>query len=799
MPNLVKTNGFLIAYPMRLRYILIFIALTLIYFRDAVFKNLLLAAGDGLLEFYPLRVVFMDMIKEGLLPLWNPYMFIGFPLMASIQPGAFYPPNYLLLPFSPESAFNLGIFIHIFLSGYFTFLYIRLISGRDLPAVMAGIGFAFLGFIATHLHQPPIQATAIWLPLILYFIEKLRITSEARYSIYAGIAIAFQVYAGHPATLLQSSMLISLYVILHFFHTGISRGTGFLLKSLISAVIGIALSLPQLIATFELTRLAFRAELRYEIFSQLPFPPHMLPAMLFPFFFGIGEGYWGPPSDVRQIEGFIGILPVLLAGIVIFKEWRSNIHVRLWGIIAVIAFALSLGENLSPLHKLMYHVPLYNLFRAPVRHLYEVSLALTVISSFGISRLTEMDKAFRKTAIITIITIIGITVLLSLFSEYVDLSSLNLLMPERFSEAVSLTSSTIYVPLVFMSFYLIIIFFLKWSKGRGFIAPLLVLILFSEAVYFRAGQNLSFPEAKEIKSRQDSHLFSFLRENRQRTAFIFASRGDNVQNLLPITRRISMLNGYDPLIIKDFSDLLDMEGIGFSHEWDELIKNNIILSMLGTKYLIVPKDKEPLIEAVRGKVTDEGYMPPIGLGLPPSPEYQIVYERLFDSERGAVYLNRNCLPEAFSVIELIEADSIDDVSRKLYTFRINPRRQAMLSKEDIKRIGQKTFGKGSVEVARSKPNKVTLNADFLSTGFVVLSDEFYPGWRAYVDGKQTEIYKTNGVIRGVIVPEGRHEILFKYIPAKIYMAMALSGIALGAIFLIIFYRPKNKDDINKKR
>lgn len=702
---------------MRLRYILIFAVLTLIYFQDAVFKNLLLAVGDGLLEFYPLKVVFMDMVKEGALPLWNPYMFIGFPFMASMQAGAFYPLNWLLLPFSPESAFNLSIFAHISLSGYFMFLYVRLIVAKDFPSVMAGVVFAFLGFISAHLHQPPIQATAAWLPLILYFIEKLRITFDIRYSLLGGIAIAFQVYAGHPQTLLLSGMLIFLYVIFHGLHMGISRGFKFLLKSLISAGVGIALSLPQLIATFELTNVAFRAELSYEIFSQLSMPFHMLVGLIFPFF-------------REPMIGFIGILPFVIACIAIFKEWRSNLHVRVFGIIAVISLLLSLGANIPPLHKLMYHVPAYNLFRAPVRHLYEFDFALTVIFAFGISRLMETGGKAKSGLVPKLIMIA------------------------------------------------------------------LLLIVFSEALYFRAGQNLSFQSISEVKNRQETRLLRFLKENKQTTVFIFTSRGDNTQDLLPITKRIPMLNGYDPLIIKDLSDLLDMEGIGYSHEWDELIKNNIILSMLGTKYLIVPKDKELLMEAVTGRVTDKGYMPPIGLGLPPSKEYQRIYERLFYSERGILYLNRNCLPTAWSVIELIEAESIDDVSIKLYAFRIDPRRQAMLSKKDIERIGLKTFSQGSAKIVSSKPNKLILNTDFTSTGFIVLSEQFYPNWSAYIDGLPTEIYKTNGVMRGVVVPSGKHKLIFRYIPVKIYMAMALSGIAIGAIFLIIFYRPKNKNDID---
>ena len=64
------------------------------------------------------------------------------------------------------------------------------------------------------------------------------------------------------------------------------------------------------------------------------------------------------------------------------------------------------------------------------------------------------------------------------------------------------------------------------------------------------------------------------------------------------------------------------------------------------------------------------------------------------------------------------------------------------------------------------------------SGFLVLTDQYFPGWKAFVDGKETSIYKVDGLLRGVVVPEGRHMVEFKYRPEKVFIASLFSIIAL---------------------
>jgi uncharacterized membrane protein YfhO len=68
---------------------------------------------------------------------------------------------------------------------------------------------------------------------------------------------------------------------------------------------------------------------------------------------------------------------------------------------------------------------------------------------------------------------------------------------------------------------------------------------------------------------------------------------------------------------------------------------------------------------------------------------------------------------------------------------------------------------------------------------VVLSDQYYPGWRARVDGEETDIFRANGVVRGVVVPPGEHTLTFSYRPRKIYASLVVSGISVLLCVLLV--------------
>jgi uncharacterized membrane protein YfhO len=88
-----------------------------------------------------------------------------------------------------------------------------------------------------------------------------------------------------------------------------------------------------------------------------------------------------------------------------------------------------------------------------------------------------------------------------------------------------------------------------------------------------------------------------------------------------------------------------------------------------------------------------------------------------------------------------------------------------------------------------EPEAVKIQATMQTPGIVVLSDTYYPGWRAWIDGEPASILQVNYTLRGLYVPEGSHEITYRFMPTSFYIGLALTGltllIGLGAIALTI--------------
>lgn len=697
------------------------------YFYHAFLNNLLPAYQDIYGYFYPMMGIIKEQYLSGTIPLWNNYLFSGFPLMAASQPGVLYPISVIPSLFLPQHlAFLLDIAIHFSLAGFFTYLYARKIGIEFFGALTAGALFAFMGYLVVHLEFTSMLRTAVWIPLILFFLEELRATLNIRSAFKASLALALQIFAGHPQIYFFTYMIVVFFILYYSIQTDHAMRLRFLSLSAGAIVVGFIIASPQLYATYELSSLSVRTDPTYDNFMKHPFPVRKVPALLFPSLYN------------GNTEGYLGILPGLLAIAAFVLGWKSNVHIKFWGAVAVGSLSLALGDAIRPLNQLMFHLPIYNAFRGFSKHLIEFDLALALLAGFGISFILKSEKA-KKTLIFTSFSLFFVFVISALVLAWTGISTL--LTPKHI-----LSLFLILVGILMLAFVL--------RSGRYPLFKYIVIFaVFLEIVSFR---QIKWVKAESIRT-YESQLFSRLEGKQDRVAFL----GDKIVPLLAMSHKISLIEGYDPLILNDYDLLLDLGGIGgWTHTWPELVKNNLVFSMLNARYLVLPPGM---------RISDP----------------TLKYKFLFETPSGAIYENMHSLPRVYPIAELIGMDRFDQIQTALYTLQINPKTQAIVSRNDLISIGMNSFAEGKVSILDYSFNKVLLKTDFSAKGFVVLADSHYPGWYAYIDGKPTDIYKTNGILRGVKVPSGSHEILFKYQPWKIYACMALSMLTLAGIVIIL--------------
>lgn len=182
---------------------------------EALRQGRLFYEEDTRIFYFPVMARLAELLRQGRLPLWSPWLFGGYPLFADGEAGTLYPPHLLALRLWPvEQAF---VYLRIFrfvLAGLCMFAFVRASGLGRFAALVAGLTFALGGFSVAQLHHMNIANSSVWLPLILACIELgLRTARRRRYAYFicGGLALGMMALAIHVQVVLMSLLVIGLY------------------------------------------------------------------------------------------------------------------------------------------------------------------------------------------------------------------------------------------------------------------------------------------------------------------------------------------------------------------------------------------------------------------------------------------------------------------------------------------------------------------------------------------------------------------------------------------------------------
>jgi hypothetical protein len=171
----------------------------------------------------------------------------------------------------------------------------------------------------------------------------------------------------------------------------------------------------------------------------------------------------------------------------------------------------------------------------------------------------------------------------------------------------------------------------------------------------------------------------------------------------------------------------------------------------------------------------------IGMGNPPStPRFEPL---LAHAEGYWVYENPDVLPRAYvpAAVEVLkERDAFRRITEFPTAFEFNPRELAYVDSNP----GLPDHCSGTAKIVSDLPSEVHVSVDMETPGLLVLADQWYSGWRAFVNGDETPIYLVNAVVRGVKVPAGKGEVVFRYEPAGWARGLKFCSLATG---ILIFW------------
>ncbi len=736
-------------------------------------------ADDTFRYLYPVKVLSMESFRKLELPLWNPYNGSGMPLFATIQSGFLNPLNIVFLFLENRLAWALFIILQALLLSFFTYLYCRKIKLSVAGSLFATTAFLFSGFVIARLIFGNIIYPLALLPATLYLIEDFLENPNTRKIFFLPIAIALLFFVGHPHILFYVLAFSILYFLYRFFTTQKGRGNKSLFVRFFTfLLIGIGLAGIQIIPALELLGNAnINPESSRFIFERFLLPPYHLISILIPNYFGnrATYNYWGPGDYIETVAS-IGIIPCFFAYIAFLKGRNLKKDMRIFFFISLLVTILSTLNWFLP--KLFFSLPIPVITTIlPSRIFMLTTFSLAVLAGYGFDRWRVDKKISKKIFSYTLPFIAGVfTLLLGTFLFFrMGISCNNQFITNCAMIALRNTLLEIFIFTITIGFFFIYLFFK--NKIVRYIPFLIIFFVLTLGIY---NSNKFLPFSKKETILPTHPLLKVLQDKTQPDR-VFGFGQANIKTNFATNFRFFDPNYVDPLFNRRYAEL-----IGYANTKNfppplqrsdiEITKDLVIdkssdlwrrrlLNILGVKYLIVKKEEA---KNIFGQKT------------------------FWEDANWAVKTNSDSLPRVYIVSNFEILTDQKSILKRLFDPSFNPKKTVILENE-IKNFAPtyKTSVLDKVDIAKYKENSIDLTSRTNSDRLLVLSDNYYPGWKAYVDGKETKIYRANYTFRSIVLPKGNHIVKFNYQPESLKTGAIISFISLFAlVLLVIVFRPK---------
>ncbi len=374
---------------------------SLTLFRDGLFRGEVFFERDTYLFYEPLTQWFAEQLRRGRIPLWMPLIFGGYPLFADGEIGMLYPPNLLLIPVLPDSIRLSSLrALHLFLAGSFMIALLRQVGLGRWGALVGGLVFAFGSFFVTQIHHENLVRSAVWLPLVLLFVERAFRRagwSRQRNLVAAGLALAMAAQGLHVQPVAMSLIVLVAYCTYRLVVGPVAAGARERVALLVwapsvVAAIGAAGAAVQWLPLLELGRTSYRGPgLTYELSAAWPLRWQNLPTIVFPYLFRMEDGRYVTLWQQWESFLYVGIAPLGLAVLaVVCSRHRLAVFFLL---VALLGVAIGLADQ-SPLnlHQLLWGLPGFSSLRAPGRFAYLVIFGVAGLAALGMDWLARRDR-----------------------------------------------------------------------------------------------------------------------------------------------------------------------------------------------------------------------------------------------------------------------------------------------------------------------------------------------------------------------------------------------------------------------
>ena len=736
------------------------------------------------------------------MPLWNPFVLAGVPLLAAGQAGALYPPGILFVLMDLYASYGWYTLLHLLLIGLGTYLFARRLGLAPAASLVSAVAFEFSLQVTVVYLWPMVVGAIGWLPLAMWATDLLveRLLAGKRGWGPAAAAVAaftgLQLLAGHLEYAGYSVATVIVYGLYRtvFAESSHWRRRLLALVAFAGAIgLGVLLASAQLVPFFEYAGSSSRAATTplAEVLSYA-LPKRHLITFLVPDFYGNpshhyvlgwqslrwtnlagdfdGSGFgpapfWGVKNYVEG-AGYVGVATLALAMLAVLRSRRST-----WFFLGLGLISAAMAFGAPIVYEVFYRVvPLADQLRTPFRWLLPLSFCLALLAGHGLQALLDIARKDASDSMRRLSMMVGSVWALAglgciagfaaalLFRDAAlrsvgELSARFPRMIEAYPDLATLLDyqlrNLFLLGLFALATGAVILWILRRpSRWAAWLVPLLIFL--DLAAYGYSFNSRISPEvlgdAQPIHTQLDRPgrvaAFGPVDVLPPNTAVLFG---------------VEDVRGYESLIPRQYVEYwraIEHPGALIYNRLDRLYDGNSLDSRL--------LDLLSVQTVVSGQPISHPSLREVG------------------SERGIWTYERIGGPaRAFFVDSAVAARDQEDAIELTTGEGLDPNRTVVLEGADPARASPRPTPTADVAVnmQRASPSRVTLTVDAPANGYVVLLDSYAPGWEATVNGRQAALYRAYGNFRAVEVPAGQSEIAFRYSPLSLRVGLLLSGLA----------------------
>ena len=708
--------------------LLIFAIIAGFYWKLTLTKQFVWLAGSDLaIQVLPLFEEQARQVQHRHLPLWDPHLWLGAPMLGQAQPGTAYPLNWLLF-LIPESQGHIRmvalhwyyVMIH-YMAALFCFLLCRDLGCSRAASLVAGLVFSLAGFIGTT-DWPQMVNGAVWFPLVLLFLlRSARGLSSLSNAALAGACLGLAWLSGHHQVPIFTTLTVTGLWLYYAMRDGNINWRVLRLAVVMAVFAGLVGAL-QILPAQEYGHLAQRwvsgpqpvqwdEPVPYSVHQNFSLGNIALFAIVFP---GLN----------RHADPYIGVVAASLMLLGVALCWKQHV-VKVFAAIAIGGLVYALGNN-SVFQGFLYSVvPVLEKARVPSMAVIVFNMGAVVLAAFGFDHFPAYANSRWARRIVAGVLGFGLLTW--------ALLQASLFMNKLHWEVDDRVALTAFVTLLMAA--------LLYAWGAGNLKGPQATVLLVMLLLLELGNNSGYAfvdrsdagrmvDLQKVWSNPD--LAEFL--HRQPGQFRIESGTET------IAANWAEYHNFDVVFAYGASVANNVVGSTEWHTWQARL-------LFGVRYSL-------------------GDKPPLGDSI----------ERFAGASGMKVYENPAAFPRAWAVHEIIpitrQVEGLSIIGERLPELHTKA-----FSLEQIPALAP--CGNGDeVGILSYLPEDVTIRANMACPGMVVLSDAFFPGWKAKVDSRPARIYEVDGALRGVLVPQGTHQIAFHYRPKSVYLGAALTLLGL---------------------